>query len=200
VGGNHGIHYRCEFIRVAPGAIYRLSLDARNTCGGEPMVFVKGFFDRPRMNDTFEPRAPSAHTDTHSMRRTEFLNSPYRVHLCAAKPPVVKDMMTESGEQVLKREIYRVERTLHGSDGEWRRFATVFHPALSKSTVEGKPKQPEWLRVELYAYWPVGVYEFDNVRLEIVGHEEIQPPPAPAKEPEKPAKPLKDDEFPVFGK
>ncbi len=133
VGGNHGIHYRCEFIRVEPGAIYRLSVDARNNCGGEPMVFVKGFFDRPTM--------------------------------------------TESGEQILKRSIYRVERTLHGSDGEWRRFATVFHPALSKSTVEGKPKQPEWLRVELYAFWPVGIYEFDNVRIEIVGHEEIQPPP-----------------------
>jgi hypothetical protein len=41
------------------------------------------------------------------------------------------------------------------------------------------------------------------VRIEIVGHEAIQPPPqkpAPAKEPEKPAKPLKDDEFPVFDK
>jgi hypothetical protein len=87
-------------------------VDARNGCGGEPMVFVKGFFDRPTA--------------------------------------------TESGEQALKREIYRVERTLHGCDGEWRRFATLFHPALSKSTVEGQPRQPEWLRVELYAYWPVG--------------------------------------------
>jgi hypothetical protein len=110
--------------------------------------------------------------------------------------------MTESGAQSLKREIYRVETTLHGCDGEWRRFARVFHPALSKSTVEGKPKQPEWLRVELYAFWPVGVYEFDNVRIEVVGHEEIQPPPqpTPAQAPEKPAQPLKDDEFPVFGK
>ena len=159
VGGNHGIHYRCELIRVEPGAIYRLSVDARNTCGGEPMVFIKGFFGRPTM--------------------------------------------TESGEQVLERSIYRVECTLHNSDGEWRRFATVFHPALSKSTVEGKPKQPEWLRVELYAFWPVGIYEFDNVRIEIVGREEIQPPPqqpAAPKAPEKPAKPLKDDEFPVFDK
>jgi hypothetical protein len=163
VAGNHGIHYRCAFIRVEPGAIYRLSVDARDTCGGEPMVFVKGFFDRPTA--------------------------------------------TESGEQPLKREIYRVERTLHGCDAEWRRFATIFHPALSKSTVEGQPRQPEWLRVELYAYWPIGIYEFANVRLEIVGREEIRPPQqsAAAKEPEKRAPPgkaakaLKDDEFPVFG-
>jgi hypothetical protein len=156
VGGNHGIHYRCALIRVEPGAIYRLSVDARNNCGGEPMVFVKGFFERPTM--------------------------------------------TESGEQILERSIYRVERTLYKCDSEWRRFATVFHPALSKSTLEGKAKQPEWLRVELYAFWPVGVYEFDNVRLEIVGHGEIQVPPAPAKQPVEPAKTLKDGEFPVFGK
>ena len=91
--------------------------------------------------------------------------------------------------------------TRQRTSGEWRRFATVFHPALSQSTVSGKPKQPEWLRVELYAFWPVGIYEFDNVRIEVVGHEEIQPPPqqpAAAKEPGKPAKPLKDDEFPEF--
>jgi len=159
-GGNHGIHYRTEFIKLAPGAIYRLSVDARTQCGGAPMVFVKGFFDQRRK--------------------------------------------MEEGEVVLKREIYRVETTLSGCDAQWRRFARIFHPARSTSTLAAKPIQPEWLRIELYAYWPVGIYEWDNVKLDIIGYEEpahgtVGPGPE-TKEPQPATPPAKDGEFPVVGK
>jgi len=38
VGGIHGIHYRSEYVRVEPGAIYRISIDARNGGKGDPKV------------------------------------------------------------------------------------------------------------------------------------------------------------------
>ena len=108
---------------------------------------------------------------------------------------------TTEGTVVLKRNAYRAPITLHGIGDEWRRFARVFHPARSKSTYKGKAIQPQYLRVELYAYWPPGDYFFDNVRLDIVGYEEIVNPPG--EEPEEkrretiPPKRV-DDGFPVF--
>lgn len=161
VGGLHGIHYRSEFIWVEPGAIYRISIDARNSGKGDPKLFVKGFFDQTRQ--------------------------------------------AEQGEVVLKRNAWRSEMTLIGCSESWKRYARVMHPARSKSTLNDKPIQPEWLRVEIYAYWPVGTYEFDNVRLEVVGHEPIQRPPATEPGAEAPATgetaaPVKEEEYPVFGR
>ncbi len=156
VAGLHGIHYRSAFVGIEPGAIYRLSLDAR-TDAGTPKVFVKGFIDQTRK--------------------------------------------TDQGVQVLKRNAYRAEATLYGCSGEWRRFSRVFHPARSKSTYKGRPIQPEWLRVELYASWPPGNYYFDNVRLEIIGYEGIQNSPGSQQEPKQqetvPPKRMEGG-FPVF--
>lgn len=45
--------------------------------------------------------------------------------------------------------------------GEWCREERVFTPAKSRADIRE-------LRVMLYAYWPAGVYWFDNVRLEPV--------------------------------
>lgn len=45
--------------------------------------------------------------------------------------------------------------------GEWQREERVFQPAKSRADIRE-------LRVMLYAYWPAGVYWFDNVRLEPV--------------------------------
>jgi hypothetical protein len=88
---------------------------------------------------------------------------------------------TEQGVRVLKRNAYRAPLTLHGCGREWRRFARVFHPARSKSTYRARLIQPQYLRVELYAYWPPGNYQFDNVRLDIVGYEKVR---REAEEPE----------------
>ncbi len=107
---------------------------------------------------------------------------------------------TEGGAVVvLKRNAYRAPLNLKGCGKAWKRFAREFHPARSKSTFKGKPIQPEWLRVELYAYWTVGNYDFDNVRLEIVGHEKIvhKAKPQPPAE-TKPPRELGEDEFPIF--
>lgn len=46
VAGLHGIHYRSRRVKLKPGAIYRISIDARTEAGkAEPIVFVKSFFE-----------------------------------------------------------------------------------------------------------------------------------------------------------
>jgi len=164
VGGLHGIHYRSDYIRLKPGAIYRLSVDSR--CDGMApgksgsvgrKVFVKGFIDRK--------------------------------------------MTSQSGEVVsLKRNAGRARMDLKDSGEQWARSAFEFHPARWKSAWKGKPVRVEWLQVQLYAYWPPGNSYFDNLRLEIVGHEEVEPPPQKRQEPDadKPKPQLGEDEFPVF--
>jgi hypothetical protein len=109
---------------------------------------------------------------------------------------------TDQGLVVLKRNAYKLQFPLDGCGPQWKRFATEFHPAQSKTTFDGKPIQPQWLRVEIYAYWPVGNYDFDNVAIEIIGHEEIVNKPQP--ETEQPPARKEDDstdddeKFPVF--
>ncbi len=161
VGGLHGIHYRSEYVKLEPRAIYRLCVDSRcdNVVNAGASVarkvFVKGFFDQR--------------------------------------------MRSETGKEVvLKRNAYRARMDL-GAPGEaWKRYAFVFHPARSKSLYKGKPIQPEWLQVQLYAYWPPGNAYFDNVRLEIVGHEDVLPPPPKQGRPVQRGPSLGEDEFPVF--
>jgi len=151
VAGLHGIHYRSGMVKVAPGAIYRVSVDARADTHGEPKVFTKGFFRW-------------------------------------------RGLMRNAG---------RAPMTLYGCGKQWKRFARVFTPADWKSTLNDKPVSPEFLQVQLYAYWPVGNYYFDNVRLEIVGYKKLEPARKkarqPAEQPEKKGTPkLGEDEFPVF--
>jgi len=106
---------------------------------------------------------------------------------------------TKDGEIVLKRNAYRAPMTLHGCGPEWKRYARLLHPSRSKTTYRGKPLLPQWLRVELYAYWPVGTYEFDNARLEIVGYEKEAPASTPASKDQEAPPERQEGGFPVFG-
>jgi hypothetical protein len=162
VAGLHGVHYRSDYIRCAPGAIYRFSVDARTEARGTPKVFIKGSCDQT--------------------------------------------VSTRDGYETIRRDAYQAPIFLDPCDGQWRRYARTFHPSESKATLGGKPLKPEWLQVQIYAYWERGNYDFDNVRLDIVGAEPPEPsaPETPkAEETRKPAATepppaLKEDEFPVF--
>jgi hypothetical protein len=159
VAALHGVHYRSDYIPIAPGAVYRFSVDARAEAEGVPRVFVKGFFDQR--------------------------------------------MQTRNGSEVVRRDAYRAPMQLDPCDGQWRRYARVFHPSESKSTLGKEPLKTQFLQVQLYAYWKPGNYYFDNCRLEIVGYEErkepaAQPKPGTAPKREPPAPELGEDEFPVF--
>jgi hypothetical protein len=50
-------------------------------------------------------------------------------------------------------------------DGEWTRFSQVFHPTKRKTGVTE-------MKVMLYAYWPVGIYSFDNISIVPISLEE----------------------------
>jgi hypothetical protein len=107
----------------------------------------------------------------------------------------------EGGMMTLKRNAWRCQCKLHGLEKNWKRFAWLAHPARSKSTYMNKPVQPEWLQVQLYGYWAPGFYDWDNVRVDIVGQEDIQHTaenqPQPKKLKTSPPKRTEDD-FPVF--
>jgi hypothetical protein len=117
-------------------------------------------------------------------------------------------MKTAKGEEIVRRNAYKAPMILDPCSKEWRRYARLLHPSLSTSTLDKKKLKTEYLQVQLYSYWPVGNYFWDNVKLEIVGREEVpkeeeKPKPDEAvKEPETPKNettPKDDDEeFPEF--
>lgn len=53
---------------------------------------------------------------------------------------------------------YKVYKNCAGS-GDWQAFTLEFNPTKSSPQIQ-------WVRVKLFAYWPPGVYFFDNVRIE----------------------------------
>ncbi len=106
---------------------------------------------------------------------------------------------TDKGPEVLKRNAFRADMRLHHCKREWQRYVRIIRPARSTSTEADRPLGIQWLQVQIYAYWPAGVYEFDNARLEIVGYESDsrparEAPKAPAVSPLKPA----EDGYPVI--
>ncbi len=113
---------------------------------------------------------------------------------------------TADGVRTVRRNAYRAPITLDPCDRQWRRYARLFHPSRSKSTLGGEPLEAQFLQVQIYAYWRPGNYYFDNVRLEVVGTEEPREEPrssaqkAPeekgAESPKRP--PMTEDGFPVF--
>ncbi len=161
VAGLHGVHYRSDYVPVAPRAVYRFSIDARCEVNGEPhepRVFIKGFFDQ--------------------------------------------QVQTRNGVETVRRNAYRAPMILDPCDKQWRRYARLFHPWRSNSTLAGEQLRAERLQVQIYAYWRPGNYYFDNARLEIVDWEE--PETARDKEPQRPMSesrpeaPLSKSGFPVL--
>jgi len=107
----------------------------------------------------------------------------------------------------LWRNAGRAPMALRGCGKRWKRYARTFCPSDWKSTLDDKPISAELLQVQLYAYWPVGNYYFDNVRLEIVGMKEPEPEEqkgeagGAASDKDnggEEAPELGEDEFPVF--
>jgi len=66
-----------------------------------------------------------------------------------------------------KRRRYETVVFCRVPDGRWTTISQVFHPT------KHRPEVAE-MRVMLYAYWPPGVYWFDNVRIDPVSDEEYE--------------------------
>ena len=54
--------------------------------------------------------------------------------------------------------MYRSQQNLKGDHGEWHVHTEDFTPAHPKFT-------PRWGRVMLYAYWPAGTVEWDDIEV-----------------------------------
>ena len=65
---------------------------------------------------------------------------------------------TEGGDSLKteKREVYRSQQNLQGSAGAWNVQTEDFTPQHTQFT-------PRWGQVVLYAYWPAGSVEWDDV-------------------------------------
>jgi hypothetical protein len=68
-----------------------------------------------------------------------------------------------------RREVYRSQQNLKGGTGTWNVHTEDFTPAHTQYT-------PRWGRVMLYAYWPAGTVEWDDVVVK-----QIVPPPSRMK-------------------
>lgn len=56
------------------------------------------------------------------------------------------------------REVYRSQQNLHGPIGTWNFHTEQFTPRHAKFT-------PRWGRIMLYAYWPAGTADWDDVEV-----------------------------------
>ncbi|MGC1719546.1 MAG: hypothetical protein WA746_11210 [Isosphaeraceae bacterium] len=74
-----------------------------------------------------------------------------------------------------KREVYRSQQNLQGSAGAWNVQTEDFTPQHTQFT-------PRWGRVMLYAYWPAGSVEWDDVVVKQIA-------PAPPRKREKDRRP-----------
>jgi len=72
-----------------------------------------------------------------------------------------------------RRVAYKKYLTCKGSE-EWKTFRTVFNPTARNPEVR-------WIRVMLFAYWPPGVYYFDNVKVVPLAEEGEEKSKAPEK-------------------
>jgi hypothetical protein len=80
-----------------------------------------------------------------------------------------------SSPRLERREVYRSQQNLQGKPDVWNVQTEDFTPTHTQFT-------PRWGRVMLYAYWPAGMVEWDNVVVK-------QIIPAPARTGEKDRRP-----------
>jgi hypothetical protein len=92
--------------------------------------------------------------------------------------PIVflKGYFTYEGRE---RNCGRLEFHLNGIGKEWKRFSRLVWPEKWSSRFGGYRVHPEYLKAQLFSYWTVGDYWYDNVKLEIVGWEPYEPTPNP---------------------
>jgi len=86
-----------------------------------------------------------------------------------------RDLEVKGYERVetLRQEVFKHQKRLYGAKGEWQTLTT--EPFLPRSA---RPEHmPQFLRVQLYAYWPQGEVFFDDVVVRACREQECAPAP-----------------------
>lgn len=155
VAGLEGVHYRSEWIKASPHRRYWLVADmkGRSISGTAvsffPKIFIKGFADFSAIADGLSEKSLAEI----GLTPDEFANLSDEKRKALIKADVKKH------PERYRREVYRWYLACRNEENEWKHYAAPFPPR------GGLPENVQWLRIEIYAYWPPGKYYFDNVHL-----------------------------------
>ena len=140
-----GFHFRSEWIKATPGWRYWLAADFR---GPGSKIFVKGFREGTALADGLSQSALARL----GLTPRQFSNLPEkrRKYLIAQE--------AKNNPASFRRECYRWYMSLGGGKS-WGHMTEVVPPR------GGLPKNVQWLRIDIYPYWPPGTYYYDNVHL-----------------------------------
>jgi len=151
VAGLEGVHFRSQWIQGRPGQRYWLVADMKGKTAGIffPKIFVKGFADFSAAADGLSD--VSLHEMGISPDAFAKIPPAQRKKLIAADAAKNPDRY--------RREVYRWYLACRNEEGVWTHYAAPFPPR------GGLPKVVQWLRIEVYAYWPPGEFLFDDVHM-----------------------------------
>ncbi|MDY7009353.1 MAG: hypothetical protein SVV80_01185 [Planctomycetota bacterium] len=151
VAGLEGVHYRSEWIKATPGRRYWLVADMKGRTSGMffAKIFVKGFNDFSALADGLSESALAEL----GLAPDEFVALP------ADKQKQLIAANAKKHPERHRREVYRWYLACRNEKNDWRHYAAPFPPR------GGLPKNVQWLRIDIYAYWPPGEYFFDDVHL-----------------------------------
>jgi len=168
VAGLEGVHYRSDFLKATPGQRYWLVADHSGPGGAK--VFVKGF----RRTEHALDGLPESSLAELGMTPEQFADMPEQKR----RELIIADAR-KNPERYL-RECYRWYLNCDKSHGRWTHFAAPFPPR------GGLPEYVEFLQIQVYSYWPPGVYLWDGVH---VYKDPNQKAPLPEEKPRTPNPP-----------
>ena len=151
VAGLEGVHFRSGWIPARPGQRYWLVAEMKGKSAGMffPKIFVKGFADFSALADGL------SEVSLNEMKMTpqQFARLPVE-----QRKKLVSQDAARHPERY-RREVYRWYLACRNEENVWKHYAAPFPPR------GGLPRVVQWLRIEVYAYWPPGEYLFDDVHL-----------------------------------
>jgi TolB-like protein len=151
IGGIEGVHVRSTWIKAKPGQRYWLTADMTFIGGkaAEAKVFIKGFLDAPHLADGLHEQ---------SLRERGLTPQTFAAMPEDERAELIKADAAAHPERY-RRECYRWYLACGNTAKEWQHFAAPFPPR------GGLPDNVQWLRIDIFTYWPPGEYLWDNVHL-----------------------------------
>jgi hypothetical protein len=146
-----GVALFTDWLPARPGWRYWLVADVKGKTTDLffPQIFVKGYADFAGAADALSEV---------SLHERDLTPASF-----AALPKDQRDKLiaedAKAHPERYRREVYRWYLACRNLQGDWKHHAAPFPPR------GGLPANVKYLRVEAYAYWPLGEYLFDNVNL-----------------------------------
>jgi len=169
VAGLEGVHFRSAWIAAAAGQRYWLRADMKGRTAGIffPKIFVKGFADFSALADGL--------SDVSLHERKMTADAFARLPAGRRKKLIADDARRHPDRY--RREVWRWYLACRNTDNVWKHYAAPFPPR------GGLPRNVQYFRVDVYAYWPPGEYLFDDVHLSKDPRQKAPLPEEPARTP-----------------